>query len=244
MRIGRPNETPQHDLGDELEMLRRRGIPVVSAPDRLAGAHAAIAEGARCIVLDDGFQHRRIHRDVDIVCVDARWPRGGGPIPVGTAREPWSALRRADLVVVYGQDPLADLPDGPHVCARLVPAPTHHLGETIDVALGIARPSGVLATLVARGHTVRTVNLVQDHGPLPPVPPGSVVTEKDAARLPPNADVQVLRADLALQDPAVIDAVLHRAGIATVSPPAPSSTHCSAPPHASVSQTVYAPVQP
>ena len=218
IRVGHPDRPSPHPLGDELEMLRRRGIPVVSAPDRVAGARMAIKQGARCIVLDDGFQHRRLHRDVDLVCLDARWPDGGGLIPVGTAREPWSALRRADVVVVMGGPVSSTLVDRPVVTARLVPAPTVHLPAELDVALGIARPSGILCTLVSRGHTIRSLRLVADHGSLPPLPTGCVVSEKDAARLPPDSDVQILRAILDMPDPTPIHAALRAAGIPVPKP--------------------------
>jgi len=57
--------------------------------------------GVECFILDDGFQHLQLARDVDIVLVDATNPFGGGHLlPAGRLREPISALRRADIVVV------------------------------------------------------------------------------------------------------------------------------------------------
>ena len=217
VRVGHPGQPPAHALGDELEMLRRRGIPVVSAPHRLAGARAAIAQGARCIILDDGFSHRRLYRDVDIVCLDARWPRGGGPIPVGTQREPWRALQRAHVIVVFGSPIPPGLPDRPLVHASISLAPTA-LPHTVPIALGIARPAGVLCSLIARGHTLHPVHLVPDHGTLPPLPPGCVVTEKDAARLPQNAHVHVIHATLSIPDPRPLAAVLQQAGVTLIPP--------------------------
>jgi tetraacyldisaccharide 4'-kinase len=76
-------------------------VPVRVGADRVAGARAAAAEGADVIVLDDGFQHRRLARDVDIVLVAAE--TGLGPVrllPRGPWRERLPALRRADLAVV------------------------------------------------------------------------------------------------------------------------------------------------
>ncbi len=56
-------------------------------------------------VLDDGFQHRRLARDVDIVLIDATNPFGGGHLlPAGRLREPRSALARADIVVITRGD--------------------------------------------------------------------------------------------------------------------------------------------
>jgi tetraacyldisaccharide 4'-kinase len=76
-------------------------IPVVVGRDRIATAASAVAAGADTLVMDDGFQHRRLHRDVDIVMVAAeRWQRQPHLLPRGPWRESPRALSRADLVVV------------------------------------------------------------------------------------------------------------------------------------------------
>ena len=76
-------------------------LPVVADRDRLRGAGRAMEMGADVLVLDDAFQHRRIGRDLDIVLVAAEaWGRTARLLPRGPYREPPSALRRADLVVV------------------------------------------------------------------------------------------------------------------------------------------------
>lgn len=84
-------------------------VPVVVNPDRLAGATAAHADqAADCVVLDDGFQHRRLRRDLDIVLVDALAPWGGGwVLPAGRLREPLSGLSRAHLLVVSRNNQVA-----------------------------------------------------------------------------------------------------------------------------------------
>ena len=76
-------------------------VPHVANRDRVAGVHAAAAAGAEVAVLDDGFQHRRLARDLDIVAVDATDPFGGGRLfPRGLLREPLSGLARAGAVVL------------------------------------------------------------------------------------------------------------------------------------------------
>jgi tetraacyldisaccharide 4'-kinase len=77
-------------------------VPVVVNPDRVAGAAQARAQhNAGCLVLDDGFQHRRLARDLDIVLIDALNPWGGGCLlPAGRLREPAGSLRRADVLVI------------------------------------------------------------------------------------------------------------------------------------------------
>ena len=89
--------------GDEPHLLAKSlpGTIVVVGSDRVAGVRAAAAAGAHCVVLDDGFQHRRLHRDLDIVLLDGRDPFGGGRLlPSGRLREPPSSLARAGLVVL------------------------------------------------------------------------------------------------------------------------------------------------
>jgi len=73
----------------------------VADRDRVAGVRTAAAAGAEVAVLDDGFQHRRLARDLDIVAVDATDPCGGGRIfPRGLLREPLGGLARAQAVVL------------------------------------------------------------------------------------------------------------------------------------------------
>jgi len=88
--------------GDDEVVLHRDWNPegsVFADADRLRGARAAAAQGFDCVVLDDGFQHRRLHRDLDIVLVATGDGRRDRLLPRGPYREPWSALARADIVV-------------------------------------------------------------------------------------------------------------------------------------------------
>lgn len=90
-----------HDFGDEpLLIARRLGMPVIVGERRYqAGVLAEERFGPRLHLLDDGFQHRQLHRDFDIVLVmpdDAR----DRMLPAGRLREPLTALRRADAVVL------------------------------------------------------------------------------------------------------------------------------------------------
>jgi 3-deoxy-D-manno-octulosonic-acid transferase/tetraacyldisaccharide-1-P 4'-kinase len=88
---------------DEPELLRAslsRRIPIAIGRDRYQAAQPLLARGVNWFVLDDGFQRLQLHRDVDVVLVDATDPFGGGLLPAGRAREPRSALRRADILVI------------------------------------------------------------------------------------------------------------------------------------------------
>ena len=110
-REGEPN--------DEARVLAELcpGVPHVQDADRARGGRALVARGVDVVVLDDGFQHRRLARDLDLVLVDATQPWGlpatgpragaaGGPravralLPRGLLREPPSSLARADAIVV------------------------------------------------------------------------------------------------------------------------------------------------
>ena len=92
------------DSSDEVALLRRHlseGYAIGVGADRYARGQALAARGFEWFLLDDGFQHLRLARDVDIVLVDATDPFGGGfVLPAGRLREPPSALGRADLVVI------------------------------------------------------------------------------------------------------------------------------------------------
>lgn len=91
--------------GDEPVELARRLLGkavVVADADRVAAAKWALDNfGVTVFVLDDGFQHRRAKRDLDIVCIDATNPFGNHEVlPAGSLREPRKNLRRADAVVI------------------------------------------------------------------------------------------------------------------------------------------------
>jgi tetraacyldisaccharide 4'-kinase len=97
------------ECGDEPRLLAEKLLGVASVVcdrDRVAAAVWARAElGAEVFVLDDGFQHLRLARDLDIVTVDATAPWGGGHmLPRGLLREPVGALARADCVVITRSD--------------------------------------------------------------------------------------------------------------------------------------------
>jgi tetraacyldisaccharide 4'-kinase len=91
-------------FADEPAMLAKAAeeTKIIVNPDRTAGAEKAINEyNAGLLVIDDGFQHRKLARDVDIVAIDATEPFGYEKLlPAGLLREPVSSLRRADAVVI------------------------------------------------------------------------------------------------------------------------------------------------
>jgi tetraacyldisaccharide 4'-kinase len=89
--------------GDDEIVLHKRWNPdclVVAEEDRAYGAWKAAKKGASVVVLDDGFQHRRLARDLDIVLVASCTPRKVRLLPRGPFRENLSAVSRAGVVVV------------------------------------------------------------------------------------------------------------------------------------------------
>ncbi len=128
-------------LDDENRLLAvlAPGVAVVVDPDRVRGAARAVAEHrADVLVLDDGFQHRRIARDLDIVLLDSLRPFGGRRLlPRGMLREPLDGLRRAGAIVLTRSDqaPPTEMRD-------LKEAVACHAGR-ITLALAVHQPVGL-----------------------------------------------------------------------------------------------------
>ncbi|MBL0939748.1 MAG: tetraacyldisaccharide 4'-kinase [Gemmatimonadaceae bacterium] len=102
-RGGRPALLLRGYGEDEWQVHRQLNplVEVVLNPDRVAGAEEASHRGADCLVLDDGFQHRRARRVADVVLVSAdRFTGRPYLLPAGPYREPLTALQRATAVVV------------------------------------------------------------------------------------------------------------------------------------------------
>lgn len=178
-------------LNDEALVLEHLcpGVPHIQQRDRVAGAAAAVSRfGSELLILDDGFQHRRLARDLDIVLIDATNPFGFGHLlPRGLLREPVEALQRADLVLLTRADcvsaptrarivdvitkvdasvPVVEVSFPP---ARLVNAsgetrPLEALEEVPTLAFcGIGNPVGFEATLRSAGLHPTEVISFRDH---------------------------------------------------------------------------------
>ncbi|MFC1844507.1 tetraacyldisaccharide 4'-kinase [Thermodesulfobacteriota bacterium] len=94
--------------GDEPRLLAEKlpGIPVLTGKKRAKiGRFAINSFGAECLILDDGFQHMSLKRDIDLVLFNAQKLLGNGRVlPGGNLREPLSALKRADAFIISGLD--------------------------------------------------------------------------------------------------------------------------------------------
>jgi tetraacyldisaccharide 4'-kinase len=165
-----PNGTSE-EFGDEpLLIARQAGVPVyvgrqryeagllaeTEAPDTVSSASAPIIH-----LLDDGFQHRQLYRDIDILLLDSRDGRDS-LLPAGNLREPLKAARRATVIAIPAQD------DAPKLEAALrgwgfagpvwrlhrrmeVPAPLGSEAGPVAAFCGIARPEQFFSGLEAAG---------------------------------------------------------------------------------------------
>lgn len=104
--------TPTEHSGDEPAMIYKRcNCPVVIAPNRIAAATKLLQQDCNLIISDDGLQHQRLGRDIEIVVLDGK--RGLGNqhcLPAGPLREPANRLSQVDFVVTTGEDSYG-LPD-------------------------------------------------------------------------------------------------------------------------------------
>ena len=105
---------------------------VIADADRVAAAEWAKRKfGITAFVLDDGFQHRKAKRDVDIVCIDATNPFGGGEmLPLGRLREPLANLSRTDIVVITRSNLVEKIEDLRTEISDLAPASYVFAAET------------------------------------------------------------------------------------------------------------------
>ena len=205
------------DVGDEPLMLAIDSPAWISA-DRIAGAEAAVAAGAKALVLDDAHQNMKLNKTLSLIVVDGEtrgeeWPFGDGSVfPSGPMREPLKAgLARADAVVVLLP---ADLPEAdpelvaafgdlPVFIARLEPAGPPPSGPQVGFA-GIAKPWKVERSLIAAGCDLADFAPFPDHADYRPEDlrfladraelhgAGLVTTEKDWVRLSPEWRAKVV----------------------------------------------------
>jgi tetraacyldisaccharide 4'-kinase len=179
------------EANDEALELRRDlpNVPHLQNPDRVAAAREAVAAtGCGAIILDDGFQHRRIARDLDIVLLDALEPFGFGHLfPRGLLRELVEGLRRADVVILSRADlldparreaiwqvvrphaPNAVLAEAAHVAKRLFAADGQESpldsarDRPVAAFCGIGNPTAFRRTLDACGCRVAGFREFPDH---------------------------------------------------------------------------------
>ena len=153
------------DFGDEpLLIARQLGVPVIVGEDRYeAGAYAEKKFGPQLHLLDDGFQHRALARDFDIVLLPAE-DAGDRMLPAGRLREPVSSLRRTHAVVLSSALPAESLPVEDKLIWRVRRGITLKNVPPHPVAFcGIARPRNFLLELRAQGVELAAEAVFRDH---------------------------------------------------------------------------------
>jgi tetraacyldisaccharide 4'-kinase len=201
MRV-RSNSDAAHCGDEPLLIAQRSGVPVAVAPDRIAAGRLLIEQDhVDLLIADDGLQHYRLARDLELCVVDgARGLGNGHRLPAGPLREAPSRLRQVDAVIVNGalHEPLpahgrlqlamqlaiseaVPLAGGPILPLR------HFAGQTVRAIAGIGNPPRFFAALEALGlkvigqafpdhHRYRRSDLARHDGlPL-------LMTEKDAVK--------------------------------------------------------------
>jgi tetraacyldisaccharide 4'-kinase len=200
---GKGPTVPWDVAGDEPFLIARRapGVAVVVGADRYAAGLAAEAEDlGNLFILDDGFQHRRLYREVDLVTIDpAEWIAGERLFPYGRWREPKEALGRAAAAIVQESEaPLSDLPipafviqtvfEGIYKGSEPVPIQTLN-NRSVTAFAGIAKPDRFFNALEGMGISLTWRIRFRDHHTYTErdleALPGEVhiTTEKDAVRL-------------------------------------------------------------
>ena len=199
--------TPGSDpgaVGDEpLLLVRRSACPVFVGSDRVAAGRSLLARNPECdvIIADDGLQHYRLARDVEIVMFDERGVMNGWSLPAGPLREPVSRLTLVDAVVLNGiAVPPAPTLDRPVFVMRLLGDSFHRLddslmtccatdfaGKKLHAVAGIGSPQRFFDQLTRMGlifaghafadhHAYRAEDIAFDGDAI-------LTTEKDAVKL-------------------------------------------------------------
>jgi len=220
------------EVGDEALLLARVAPTWVGA-DRAALARAASADGARVLVMDDGFQNPSLVQDLPVVVVDGAAGFGNGRvIPAGPLREPLAdGLARARAAVLVGDDERNAIavmartrPDLPILGARIAPGveAARLKGRPALAFAGIGRPEKFFASAAAAGVRVLETASFPDHHPFVRAEVEDIqrraarlgavalTTAKDYVRLPAGATagIEVLTMDLIWDDEAGLEKLL------------------------------------
>lgn len=194
--------------GDEPVLIARRtGVPVRVDADRAAAAQALVDAGCDVIVCDDGLQHYRLARDLEIEVIDGRRRYGNGlPIPAGPMREPAARGARCDFRVLnlgsedgeagFGEWPMRLVSDAVVAMRGARTAPlSAFAGQRVHAVAGIGDPERFFAMLRGQGIAVVPHAFADHHayraedlafGSDLPV----LMTEKDAVKCAAFADAR------------------------------------------------------
>ncbi len=197
------------EVGDEpLLVHRRTGAPVVVGRDRVAALQALRADAPQVdiVLSDDGLQHHRLHRDVELIVFDERGAGNGLSLPAGPLRQPLQPSPPPQALVLYNAAAPSTPWPGSVAQRRLAGAllladwwrgdfnamqPLSALaGKPLLAAAGMGHPERFFGMLEAAGLSIERLPL-PDHAAFEPLPwpagtAAVLVTEKDAVKLRPE----------------------------------------------------------
>jgi tetraacyldisaccharide 4'-kinase len=196
-------DSPPAQVGDEPLLIRvKTHAPVVVGRDRVAAARTLLARhpGVDVIVSDDGLQHYRLQRDIELVVIDAATGLGNGwPLPAGPLREPRGRLASVDAVIQVVRGRAQPHPYGPKTWrADYTPGQAWRLRAPQErralrdlpqhdwlAVTGIGRPQGFFDMLQAQGVRFGPRAFADHHAFQPqdlPTEGAVLMTEKDAVK--------------------------------------------------------------
>lgn len=182
VRGGKAERGDASTLGDEPFQIARKfpSVTVIVDENRVNAAFEAVKLGAEIIIMDDGFQHRKLHRDVDIVMLDSHQSSRETPLlPAGRRRDVLASARRAHVIASPAGDSRPDLsglaPGAVPVSVAFFPVrvrglnaldsqPIESLKGVRSVCFcGIARPESFKKTAETLGVTIESFLTFPDH---------------------------------------------------------------------------------
>ncbi|TCK06554.1 tetraacyldisaccharide 4'-kinase [Phorcysia thermohydrogeniphila] len=170
-------------FGDEASLYALKKYRTVVSKEKVEGIKFAFKNGANVVILDDGFQHRKVTPKINIVAIDPFNPFGDGYcLPLGLLREPLKGLSRADCFVITRSN-LVDTKrlESLELYLRTFKKPIFHAEQSfkfwvnqnfdrveppkgeIDVFCGIGNPGQFVEMLIRMGYTIRNLFIFQDH---------------------------------------------------------------------------------
>ncbi|WP_457679117.1 tetraacyldisaccharide 4'-kinase [Thermovibrio sp.] len=177
--------SPQPErFGDEASVYALKGYKTVVSKEKVKGVEFAFSKGAKSVILDDGFQYRKVRPTVNLVVVDPFNPFGDGYcLPLGLLREPLSSLERADAFVITRTNLVSkERIEALELYLKAFRKPTfrayqsfsHWVNEEfkrveppkekeVDLFCGIGNPEQFLKMVLEMGYKVRNYIVFEDH---------------------------------------------------------------------------------
>ena len=213
MRISSENLPSPEECGDEPFLLASSlpGVPLFVGRNRVASAHKAIREGAEVLVLDDGMQHRKLFRTLELVVMDGGDLFGKGKfLPLGRLRDHPYRLKQADAIFINHVHTEEEFESAKNRVKEYSSAHVIGMGykivkkafQKVGLFCALGRPEGFVETVKESGYEVVATQFALDHRPFDlkqlhrfakrSLEAGAerlVCTQKDAVKLPQNCDL-------------------------------------------------------